>query len=260
MKRKRMVIAAFTVAAVLVGSVSSLKADSCGVGRPPIGNCLFYSGDFNRIEGLHNILNGYDPRLDINAIVYDNIIVPPGGWTVNSLFTNDAVSGGDYFTEAYWEIRSGVRPGQGGTLVASGTASGPDVSFKNGQDQWWGFGETIEADGLAVFLKPGQYWISVTPIGTYGSSMSDESATSFSNCVDCAGHQSNVAYWTSSYFGSYFQPTYLECHVYAPCHNFSFGVAGSAGVPTAPEPGTLMLLGSSLIALAARVRRSPSSK
>ena len=93
---------------------------SMGVKGP--SGILWYNGDFNNINGLANEVN----TLVADAHVYDNFIVPAGGFDITSVFSDDLIS--TNVTGATWEIRSGVSAGNGGTLVASGSTSTPTVT------------------------------------------------------------------------------------------------------------------------------------
>ena len=69
-------------------------------------------------------------------------------------------------TTAYWEIRSGLTAGNGGTLLASG--DGTDTTTNTGQTFTGIPGLSIpvytnEVNGLSVTLGPGTYWLAVAP-------------------------------------------------------------------------------------------------
>src|ERR1019366_4472820 len=91
------------------------------------GNILyFYGGDFDvtnpNANGLANetdITVGGSPY---GSAVYQNFVAG-SAITVTELFTNDLMSLAPLPTSAYWEIRSGVSLGTGGTLIASGLAT-----------------------------------------------------------------------------------------------------------------------------------------
>ena len=193
---------------------------------------LWYNGDFDAVSGLANELN----TAVTDSVVYEDFnVTDPMGWTINSVFSNNLtdVTG---ITQANWSIRSGVSAGNGGTLVASGTGAGATES-STGRS---GFGlneATIEVSGLNVYLAPGTYWLSVTPIG-FGSGRSFVSTTSGTNAIGTpAGNNAN-SFWTSSTFGSNFSDT---AGVMGRPSDFSLGVRGNVGSPV-PEPGNIALI------------------
>jgi len=250
MSRVRILAATLALAVLVAGASSTAKAGACGVGNIGAETCLYYGGDFNGVNGLFNDIN-YAGSL--TGIVYDNVLVGSGGWNVNSIFTNNLFLGTSY-VQSYYEIRSGVSPGNGGTLLYSGL-SPASQAYYNGQNGFGLYGFTWETDGLNIHLNPGQYWISDTPISYLGNGLTYESTTSGAGCVNCSAHQANNAYFNSSGFGYYFAPTSAVCTSFAPCSNFSFGVGGSSGGQVTPEPASLMLFGSGLLGLGGVIRR-----
>jgi hypothetical protein len=237
---KRVWIIAAVVAALLV-LPGLAAADST----------LFYSGDFNGVNGLSNEYN----TIVSQSNVYDNFIITgSSSWTVSGLFTNNLITSlSNFGGTAEWEIRSGLSNGFGGTLIASGISA--DTLTLNGQDGFGLFGAYAQVTGLNVTLAPGQYWISVAPIGNGTGGRSFESTTSFLNCIDCGAHTGDDAFWNSSFFGQNFtQCTGGACGVGPPA-DFSFGVIGHVNTTQTPEPASLLLLGSGLLGLAGGIRR-----
>jgi hypothetical protein len=51
---------------------------------------------------------------------YDEFEVPPEGWTVVGVFSENALYVFPWVTHAHWEIRRGMSPGHGGKVVAHG--------------------------------------------------------------------------------------------------------------------------------------------
>jgi uncharacterized protein (TIGR03437 family) len=92
--------------------------------------------------------------------VYDEFLVPSGGWTVAGVFSNNTLYNAPPITQASWEIRSGLSAGNGGTVIASGVS--PATQTYNSALRAY----RIEVDGLQVQLAPGDFFISVTPVGT----------------------------------------------------------------------------------------------
>ena len=66
--------------------------------------------------------------------------------------------------KAHWEIRSGMSPGKGGKVVASGQGRAKVTrtgAVANADMPVY----RVEVDGLHVKLSPGRYWLSVSPVG-----------------------------------------------------------------------------------------------
>ena len=91
-------------------------------------NLYFYGGDWEpndpNANGAYNGTDVNAPGNPYGAATYQNFVT---GTSINvtGLFTNNLI---DYVpTSGYWEIRSGVSEGNGGTLIASGTGSVTDT-------------------------------------------------------------------------------------------------------------------------------------
>jgi hypothetical protein len=205
---------------------------------------LWYNGDFNGDDALANERN-----TTINqANVYDDFIVPVGQtWTVTSVFSNDLTDISS--TQAFWEIRSGVSSGNGGTVIASGTDS--DTLTATGRSGA-GYNEfTVLVSGLNVVLGPGTYWLTVSPIDS-GSGRSFNSTTSGANSIGLPAGNDDNSFFDSTFFGAAFAPASNQVGFPA---DFSMGVVGTAAGSTVPEPATLLMLGSALVLLGVTSRR-----
>jgi len=191
---------------------------------------LWYNGDFNGNNGLSNERNTSVSQ----GNVYDNFNLS-GTTTISAVFSNNLM---DFVaTSAYWEIRSGVSVGNGGTLLASGT--GAATQTPTGRSGF-GFTEsTVEVSGLSVVLGPGTYWLTVSPIDS-GSGRSFNSNTSGANSVGSPGGNDDNSFFDSTTFGANFQAA--SDFVGAPA-DFSMGVIGSSEAVSTPEPASLTMLG-----------------
>ena len=207
-------------------------------------NCLFYAGDFDanngNANGLANETDGIVSGSPYGSATYQNFIVDGGGWHVDNLFTNN-LSGLNPST-GYWEIRSGVSEGNGGTLVASGTTSMTQTpTGRNG----FGFIEYRDEVGVSVDLAPDQYWLAVVPNDPNNQNRSFNSNTFGANAV---GNQTlNDQFWNSSFFGV----NYTNANNGGTFPAFSAGVIGTES----PEPSSLIMLGSGLVGVAGVIRR-----
>lgn len=123
----------------------------------------WYNGDWR--SGIPDLDNWYVTAQQY-ARVYDDFVVPDGGWTVTGVFANDMITSTGV-TQASWEIRSGVSSGNPGTLVASGLSNATltvIASLGGGEIEY-----QVAVNGLWLQLPAGQYWLSVTPVVTNGS-------------------------------------------------------------------------------------------
>jgi len=129
----------------------------------PADKSGWYNGDWQ--SGIPGVANWYVSRNQFRR-VYDDFVVPSGGWTIVSVFSNNHMDFADV-TQAAWEIRKDMSKDSAGTVIASGVAAATQAVIPgNGpfpRDPLVGY--RIQVDELRVNLPAGRYWLNVAPIG-----------------------------------------------------------------------------------------------
>jgi hypothetical protein len=120
-----------------------------------------YNGDVDLV-GL-GALNNTVTSGGSGQMVFDDFVVPAGGWDVSAVFSNNQVPNTLPYTATggTWEIWSDL-DGPGQTLVASGSTTTDFTWTPTGRTDF--FPEyTLLLSGLNVDLAPGTYWLGVAP-------------------------------------------------------------------------------------------------
>jgi hypothetical protein len=195
---------------------------------------VFYGGDWDAVNGLAAQVNG-SPVND--SRVYDNFTLATA-MNIDSVFGNFVDNTSGNTSSVFWEIRSGMSVGNGGTVLFGGTTAGTRTVM--------GSIVNYTANISPVTLGPGNYWLSIEVNG--GDAQTFIGTTSGRNGVGGPLSDGN-SLWDSSFFGQSFSST--SAALGAP-GDFSMGITGTQVVP---EPASLAVLGLGAVALLRRRRK-----
>ena len=225
---------------LLVGAFALTAALPTAAAASPI---IWYNGDLP-VNG-HGLASERNTTIS-DARVYDDFVLTQAT-TIDEVFGNELMSS-NFPTTAYWEIRSGVSSGNGGTLLYSGTNAATATPTGRSAD---GFTEYhVDVTGLNLALGPGTYWLTVAAIDS-GNGRAFMSLTNGANAIGTPPGNDSNAFFDSTFFGTNFQPTVIAAN--PEYHDFSMGVAGT--LTAVPEPMSLLLVGSGLAAVASSRRK-----
>jgi hypothetical protein len=219
----------------LLGLVLSIVV---AVAIPASALTFWYGGDPNYQEGILSQAGG----IGGNTMIYDDFSTTGTGWNVHTLMGNFYM---DYnASQAYYEIRSGVSEGNGGTLVSSGTFDvtqtyiGSDGGYKV---------YTLAGNIPAVGLANGTYWLGLAPVSsssdTYAYAAETSGMGSYGSQVG-----DGKSYFTGSNFGDYFVATAPLSSTGASKIDFSYGVMANPYVPVS-EPASMLVMGMGALSL-----------
>ena len=233
-------------AAVLLRSLP-LVAVLCGTVR---AETLWYNGDWDLVAGYVNRIDTWGMSVVPEAYMFDDFNVAHSlGWHVTQIYTNDWNCGepGEG-SQVAWSIRTGMSPGNPGTILFRGTSSA--TVTPTGRCRSAPFDPTLEytfrVSGLDIALAPGTYWLNVTP---YSNGDVLISPTDGANAVGTpAGNNGNSLWYWPEFPDRY----YISVSEYEGwLADFSMGVEGEV----LPEPATLSLLAMGGLAVLLRRRR-----
>ena len=206
---------------------------------------LWYNGDRNAVNSIFGTATG-----DSAGFVYDDFTVTdPGGWQISSVFVNIKLQ--SEVSTANWAILSGVSPGNGGSVVQSGTGSALTLTSLGALSGGYTLYQA-SVTGLNFNLGPGTYWLGVQPISDVAGFIV---TTSGANAVGTPAGNDGNAYYTETSLGIPLDGKNFESSTTENPNlgDFSMGVIGIAAVPE-PSSSALCLLGFGLLAVYLRKR------
>lgn len=202
---------------------------------------FFYGGDFDGRNGLAAQVNG--PNFQ-DALTFDDFNL---GSPVNI-----TTLGGNYLTSlqsapttGYFEIRTGMSAGNGGTLIAAGFA--PVVQWTPTGRNGFGLKEMEMCIAANLTLAPGTYYMAVSVNGGNGDAfVSTTDGLPIRNGIGSPLGNGN-SYFNSAQFGANYDPTTVWLGQPAPW-DFSYTVECNP----VPEPTTI---GAVVLGVAGALRR-----
>jgi hypothetical protein len=208
------------------------------------GDLVWFNGRFDNRDGLASERN----TLVSDARTYEDFSLPSGYNQVTGLLGQFYLTSDLVGRPVYWEIRQGVVPGTGGTLIASGTQSGATYTFLGS-----GFGLLIYEIRMKldtpVNLAPNTvYWMTMAPVGNF----SGRAFVCTTNGAGAIGAPTggNNAIFDAPQFNFSWVPVAGTIFGDPTLANFSYGVQAI------PEPASMLALGAGLAGLLGLRRRA----
>ena len=206
------------------------------------GDLVWFNGRFDNRNGLASERN----TQVLDARTYEDFSLPSGYNQVTGLLGQFYLTSDLVGRPVHWEIRQGVVPGAGGTLIASGTQGGATYTAIGS-----GFGFTIyeirmKLDTPVTLVPNTVYWMTMAPVGN-GSGRAFVCTTNGAGAIGAPiggddglldSTSFNVSWGAASGFVGTGQA------------NFAYGVQAI------PEPASMLALGAGLAGLLGLRRRA----
>lgn len=205
---------------------------------------VFFGGDFDDRNALSSQVHTTEPNSNNDIRVYDDFTLS-GDTLITGVFGNFLDATTNHGTKLYWEIRSGVSEGNGGTVVHPPTLNDRTVTFVR-TSPFPNSEYHYESNVTPFVLGAGTYFLTVAVYE--GNARTWLCTASGANGV--GGPLANGNSFVDSPQSSWnFRPAKLNVNL--PTVDFSMGLRGMA----VPEPTTIGMLGLGTV-LMIRKRRS----
>ena len=208
------------------------------------GDLVWFNGSFDNRNGLASERN----TVVSDARTYEDFSLPSGYNVVTGLLGQFYLTSDLVGRPVYWEIRQGVAPGAGGTLIAAGTQFGATYTAIGS-----GFGLTVyeirmKLDTPVTLVPNTVYWMTMAPVGN-GSGRAFVATTSGTGAIGTPTGGNN-AIFDSLQFNANLLPVAGNIFSDATLANFAYGVQAI------PEPASMLALGAGLAGLLGLRRRA----
>lgn len=199
---------------------------------------IWYGGDPDGGNGWASEQGGFYN----NALTFDDFSTTGNGWSVYYLLGNFATNA--KVTNAYYEIRSGVSEGNGGTLVSSGNIDVTQTWTGDSIGTWGGDMKvyTLAGNTAAINLNPGTYWLGFAPVV-------GQNANLYSWAMTTSG---DGGMGTPVSNGNSFVKWGDNANFQGVGQDISYGVFAN---PVVPEPGSMLAFGMGLVAFVPFLRK-----
>lgn len=214
--------------------LSAFALLGCALSRPAGAEVIFYNGEFMDRSNLscERNTNVADSR------VYENFHIS-GTWEITELFgsfmqqqTTTSLS------TAYYEVRQGLSPGNGGTLVGSGHLNVSRSFIAQSAWNWPVY--RVSGTPANLVLGTGDYWMTLAPEGK-GNGQWFVMASTGANAVGSTA-MDGISYWDSTTWNVHWAQLPNGYIGPAVPISWSLGVAGNKAEAPVPEPGSVLLL------------------
>ncbi|MCL5105544.1 MAG: hypothetical protein M1133_15725 [Armatimonadetes bacterium] len=205
-----------------------LLTAASAIARYAFAETIFYQGDY---------LDGTNLSCERNTGVSDSRVyenfTTSAWWQVTGIFGNFDCGNNNSVNRAYYEIRQGITPGNGGTLIASGEVSATCVTIAQSSVWSWESIYRVTGTPVGLTLAPGSYWFTLAPIG--GGPYAHQWFVWGSTRQNSVGATDGLAYWDSVWWNRHWVKT--SDYIYFD-GGWSFGVSGTL----VPEHSSILVL------------------
>ncbi|MBS1701262.1 MAG: PEP-CTERM sorting domain-containing protein [Armatimonadetes bacterium] len=206
---------------------------------------VFYGGDWDGASALVAEINSIFPESYYNSVVYDDFTVTTET-RIDGVFGNFFTIGNPTLSHTlYWEIRKGITPHDGGTVVHDGTVSNATVTSNGDIIDGSNPGYLYDSDVDSFVLEPGTYFLGLAV--DHPTSWYFVATTSGDNGIGSPLANGN-SFWTSAENGAFFNSVGTD---FDGRYDFSMGLRGSP----VPEPASFAALGLGILSLGRRRKK-----